>query len=258
MNISLIVSTIIGFGFLIVAFIFEGGTPSGLLQPTAAMIVFGGTIGAVGVSFPFSQIAKLPKVFGVLLSNRKEDREKIIQDSVKLANMIKREGLLSLEAELSNGDYDDFMVRGLQMVTDGIEGELIRASLENRVDNMEHRHEKGIAVFESAGGYSPTMGVIGTVMGLINVLGNLGNPDELGAKIGVAFIATLYGVGMANLVYLPIATRLKQIDTEEIVTKSMIIEGVLLIYNGSNPTIIEERLRGFLSNEEEKAKESGE
>jgi chemotaxis protein MotA len=123
---------------------------------------------------------------------------------------------------------------------------------------MEHRHEKGIAIFEAAGGFSPTMGVLGTVMGLVHVLGDLSNPDELGGKIAVAFIATLYGVGAANLLYLPIASKLKELNSDEVMAKNMMMEGIQLLRSGSNPAFMKEQLKGYLEDEKEIQSEEGE
>lgn len=251
MDLFVIISLLLGLVSLIVAFILEGGHLSSLLEPTAALIVFGGTFGAVGVSFPAKILAKVPKLIKILLTNKKEDRENLILQFKDLSNKVRKDGLLALDSELQTGEYDKFLIHGLQLVTDGIDGDLIRKTLETRIDNMEYRHSKGIAIFEAAGGFAPTMGVIGTVMGLVHVLSNLSDPSTLGPKIAVAFIATLYGVGSANLIWLPIANRLKELDSDEILTKSMIVEGIMMIYSGSNPALIEERLRGFLEHEEE-------
>ncbi|BCN30711.1 chemotaxis protein MotA [Anaeromicropila herbilytica] len=251
MNLSFIASLIVGLGALILAFIVEGGTPSGLLQPTAALIVFGGTLGALGCSFPISNIKRLPKILGVLMSNQKQDKAAVLETFIELSNKIRKEGLLSLEVVLNAGDYDPFMVSGLQLVIDGIDGENIKKTMEIKLENIMERHEKGYSMFEAMGGYLPTMGVVGTVMGLINVMGSLSEAADLGPKIGVAFIATLYGVGSANLIFLPIANSLKSIDAEEVALKSMIIDGVLMIQEGANPTLIRERLKGYLEDEKE-------
>ncbi len=167
--------------------------------------------------------------------------------------MARTGGLLSLESEIQNNTYDKFIVDGLQMIMDGTDPEIIKKTMECKLDNMEYRHSKGISVFEAAGGFAPTMGVIGTVMGLVHVLGNLSNPDELGPQIAVAFIATLYGVGSANLLWLPLANKLKELDTDELVTKNMMMDGILMIQEGGNPALIVERLKGYLDDEKEGA-----
>lgn len=254
MDISTIISIVIAFASLILAFVLEGGHVGSLLQPTAALIVFGGTIGAIGVSFRSSILKKLPKVITIAFKRQKQDRQEIINTIYKLSNMARTGGLLSLESEIQNNTYDKFIVDGLQMIMDGTDPEIIKKTMECKLDNMEYRHSKGISVFEAAGGFAPTMGVIGTVMGLVHVLGNLSNPDELGPQIAVAFIATLYGVGSANLLWLPLANKLKELDTDELVTKNMMMDGILMIQEGGNPALIVERLKGYLDDEKEGAK----
>lgn len=253
MDVSTIISIVIAFASLILAFVLEGGHVGSLLQPTAALIVFGGTIGAIGVSFRSSILKKLPKVIKIAFKRQKQDRQEIINIIYKLSNMARTGGLLSLESEIQNSTYDKFIVDGLQMIMDGTDPEIIKKTMECKLDNMEYRHSKGISVFEAAGGFAPTMGVIGTVMGLVHVLGNLSNPDELGPQIAVAFIATLYGVGSANLLWLPLANKLKELDTDELVTKNMMMDGILMIQEGGNPALIVERLKGYLDEEKEGA-----
>jgi chemotaxis protein MotA len=256
MDIMTLGSVIFGFGMLIIAFVIEGGSPAALLAPTAAMIVFGGTIGAIGISFPSKYLLKIPQYLEIAFRTQKEDKSQLIDYFERLAIMVRKEGLLSLDKVIASGDeIDPFLVSGLQLVMDGTDVEVIKHTLETKITNVEERHSKGIAIFESAGGYSPTMGVIGTVMGLVHVLGDLSNPGALGGKIAVAFIATLYGVGTANLFWLPIGSKLRQLDAEEIVTKYMIIDGVLMLQEGSNPTLLREHLEGYLENEEKTGKQ---
>ncbi len=256
MDITMIISIIIAFASLITAFVLDGGHVDSLLEPTAAMIVFGGTFGAVGVSFKSSVLAKLPKIIVIAFKRQKQDRQQIIDTFWKVSNLARTSGLLSLETEIQNNTYDRFIVEGLQLVMDGTDPEIIKKTLENKVDNMEYRHSKGIAVFEAAGGFAPTMGIIGTVMGLVHVLGNLGgDANSLGPQIAIAFIATLYGVGSANLLWLPIANKLKELDTDEIVTKNMMMDGILMVQEGGNPALIVERLKGYLDDEKEEREE---
>lgn len=230
MDIVTLICLIASFASLFIAFVAEGGVPSALLQPTAALIVFGGTIGVVGTSFPAKRLAKIPKLITLVFVNRKENRNDLMEYFLSLSTIVRRDGLLSLEKEVAENKYnDEFLSSGLQMVVDATDAESLRHTLETKISGMEERHSKGIAIFEAAGGYSPTMGVIGTVMGLVHVLGDLSEPDKLGGKIAVAFIATLYGVGAANLLYLPMASKLKQIDADEIVTKYMMLEGIDII-----------------------------
>ena len=249
MDIIMLVGFIIGLGGLVLAFLLEGGVISALLQPTAAMIVFGGVIGAVVISYPSSHLRRLPRILKKAFGREKINRAEILATLIRLSMIARKDGLLALEQEIESDQLDDFMKAGLRLIIDGADEEVVRLALETRIINMEHRHEQGIAIFEGAGGYAPTMGVIGTVMGLINVLGDLSEPKELGAKIATAFIATLYGVASANIIFLPIATHLKELNSEEVLARNMILEGLQLLRSGSNPTFMREQLKGYLEDE---------
>lgn len=241
----------IGFLSVIIGFILEGGHMTALLAPTAAIIVFGGTIGAVGLSFPFEEMRKLPQILKVAFGNQKNNLVDKIIFFKEVSVKARKDGLLSIEAELQkNGNIDNFVKKGLNLIIDGIDPETVRSTLELQVEAMAKRHKAGAAIFESAGGFAPTMGIIGTVMGLVHVLGNLEDPSTLGPKIAVAFIATLYGVSTANLLYLPLASVLKAKNVQEINEKSLCIEAILLIQEGANPKMLEDKLKGFLNSEE--------
>jgi len=255
MDIVSIGSLIFGFAALIVAFIFEEGVLSKLISPTSALIIFGGTFAVLGVSFPSRRLAKVPKLIGIAFSKHKDDRAAILAYFEELAVLVRKDGLLSLEQKISTGEnLDPFLVTGLQMVIDGTDLDNMKHTLETKISNMEERHSKGIAIFEAAGGYAPTMGVVGTVLGLINVLADLSDTEALGGKVATAFIATLYGIASANILWLPIATKLKELDSDETVTKYMMLDGIIMLQNGSNPILIREHLEGYLEDEKEKAK----
>lgn len=258
MDIVTLVSLIFAFAALIFAFVFEGGEVGALLQPTAAMIVFGGTFGAVGISFPGSALKNVIKVLAKAFSNKKMDRKQILDTFMALSTIARRDGLLALEQELETRELDDLTKTGLRLVIDGADEDVLRQILETRIINMVHRHEKGISIFEQAGGFAPTMGVLGTVMGMVHVLGNMGDSNDLGAKIAVAFVATLYGVGSANLIWLPIANKLKELNSDEVLACNMIIEAIQLLRTGSNPAFMKEQLKGYLENENEAETEEGE
>lgn len=249
MDLGIIISIFIGLFSLIIAFILEGGALSSLAQPTAALIVFGGTIGAIGISFPSKTFKNLPKVIGIAFKSVQDNRNDILITFRELSYNTRKNGLLSLESELSSDKYDSFTKKALQMTIDGTEPATVRMLLENSLSNSSDRHENYASVFDAAEAYAPTMGIIGTVMGLVQVLGNLSKPDELGPKIAVAFIATLYGVASANLLWLPFANKLKELDRIEIINKSMIIEAVLLLQEGASPKTLTEKLQGFLDEE---------
>ncbi|SHK86813.1 chemotaxis protein MotA [Clostridium cavendishii DSM 21758] len=259
MDLGIIIMLVVGFASLVVAFLGEGGHLGSLGAWTAAMIVFGGTAGAVGVSFPMSLLKNIGKILKVAIAGRHSNLKEIILLFKELSVKTRKNGLLSLEAELNGDDMDPFIKKGLQMVVDGLEPSTIRDVLETRLANLEHRHKEGAEIFESAGAFAPTLGIVGTVMGLVHVLGNLSEPDTLGPKIAAGFIATLYGVASANLIFLPLASRLKALNKEEILEKEMMIEAILLIQEGANPNTLVSKLEGFLTESEiaEFSKEEG-
>lgn len=249
MDITTIVGLIIGFAALIIAFILEGGAPGALVSPTAGLIVLGGTIGATILSFTMNELKKVPALLRISFQNQEYDFTALIDQIVQLADQARREGLLSLEQNLSE-IQDPFLKLGVQLVIDGVEGTLLRDLLETEIYCMGERHRNGIAIFEAAGGYSPTMGIIGTVMGLVNVLGHMDDPGSLGPAIAMAFIATLYGVGFANLLWLPIAAKLKSKHDTESLYRELSMEGILSLQAGENPAFIQEKLRVFLDHGE--------
>lgn len=248
MDIFIIIFFVLAIGAIITAFIIEGGKLIALVSITAFLIVVFGTIGATGMSFPKSEMKRIPKLFKAAFTDRKIDLLGLIENMKSMSKTARTKGILSLEKEvLENKEIDSFTKRGLQFILDGLDPVKTREALESDLEMVEHRHHLGAAIFEAAGGYSPTMGIVGTVMGLINVLGNLSEPDKLGESIAVAFVATLYGIAMANLVWLPIASNLKNKSKREMVYNSMIIEGLILIQEGANPNFVEEKLKGYLS-----------
>jgi len=245
MDLSTIIGIVLGISSLVVAYVLEGGSVGALLQPTAAMIVFGGTIGAVVLSYSFKDLANFPKYLKILFSGRSMDFASTYHTLTENAEKARREGLLSLEQHLESVN-DLYLRKGLQLIVDGTDPELTRTILENEISAMEARHKVGISMFEAAGGYSPTMGIIGTVMGLVHVLGNLSNPDALGPSIAMAFIATLYGVGSANLLWLPMGAKLKNKSTQEVMLRELVLDGIISIQAGENPSLLREKLKVHL------------
>ncbi|PKM82346.1 MAG: motility protein A [Firmicutes bacterium HGW-Firmicutes-14] len=246
MDLSSILGLIMGFGMLIGGFMLEGGHFTSLLEPTAAMIVFGGTIGATMTSFAMEDIKQVPQLFKITFIEKKYEVNELIGILTGFAEKARREGLLSLERETTAID-DEFLKQGIQLVVDGTDPALVRDILETQIDFTDQRHKIGADIFEAAGGYSPTMGIIGTVMGLVHVLSNLSDPESLGPSIAVAFIATLYGVCFANVAWLPIGHKLKLKSKQERFMREIALEGILSIQAGDNPSIVREKLRAFLS-----------
>ena len=216
-----------------------------LLNLPSAMIVFGGTIGTVIVSFPMERVTKLPKILGVAFRQEATSERDLVNLFVRLAERARREGLLALEGEAAD-IHDPAIQKGVLLVVDGTDPELVREIMEADVGAMSERHEGKFAMFAAAGGYAPTMGIIGTVMGLVNVLSHLDKPDELGKSIATAFIATLYGVLSANVFWLPMGERLKQRNKEEVALRTLAVEGVLSVQAGDNPRVVREKLEAFL------------
>ena len=243
-------TTIIGIGLaigsLIFSFTMEGGKLSDLFSLTALLLIFGGTIGATMVSFSFTELMAVPQLMKKILAGGHQDEVGVIEEIVSMADTVRREGLLYLENKLPQLG-DPFMRKGIQLIVDGTDPQLVRNILETELYAIEERHHSGYQIFETAGGYAPTMGIIGTVMGLVKVLGSLASPETLGPAIAMAFIATLYGVGSANIFWLPVAEKLKNISKKETMLRELEIEGILSLQAGSNPMLIRERLTAFLN-----------
>lgn len=245
MDLATLLGLLIGLGGLIGGFLLEGGTIGMLWQVTAFMIVLGGTIGATMISFSMDEFKKLPYFFKSLFIQEKIDYVSVLDTLVETADKARREGLLSLESQLSSID-DKFLARGLQLVIDGTDPELTRNMLEMEIEAYESGKEVGSNIFMAAGGFSPTMGIIGTVMGLVHVLSSMSEPDQLGGAIAVAFIATLYGVSFANVLWIPFGSKIKLNTQKEVLLMDLILEGILSIQAGENPRVIREKLMTFL------------
>jgi chemotaxis protein MotA len=230
--------------------ILEGGNPLILLQFTAFLIVVGGTVGAMILGMSKEDVRNLPALFRIAFSPSHYDATDVIPNIVKYAEKARREGLLSLEREIPNVN-DAFLQQGLQLVADGTDPEIVRSILETEIAKMEERHNAGPAQLEAAGGYAPTIGIIGAVLGLIAVMEHLTEGiDKVGPGIAVAFVATIYGLVTANLICFPVASKLRNLSHHEVLVKEMVLEGILSIQAGDNPRIIEEKLKSFLSKTE--------
>ncbi|MBO8138203.1 MAG: flagellar motor protein [Desulfotomaculum sp.] len=230
-----------------IGFVMEGGHLSSLMAPSAALIVFGGTFGATIVAYSFDEIKTIPKLLLLTATRKIPPYDQAIDQIVELADMARKEGLLYIDNQLENVE-DPFLRKAMQLVVDGTDPEMVRNILETEMYASHERHEVGASIFEAAGGYSPTMGIIGTVMGLVHVLGSIEDPDSLGPAIAMAFAATLYGVSAANIIYFPVAGRLKNLSKKELLLKELQIEGVLALQAGYNPVLIRERLNAYLRN----------
>ena len=222
------------------------GTPLGsILNVPAMLIIFGGVAGATMASVGMEGMKLIPVLYKKVLNTEPLEMRSQVDDLVGYAERARRDGLLALEEELDQVE-DPYTRKGLQLVVDGTPPDLVREILEAEVHGMRARHKSGVKVFDNAGGYAPTMGVLGTVMGLISALQKLDQPETLGPAISGAFIATLLGVGAANIVFLPVANRLKLLSEEEVQSRILVLEGILAIQSGDNPRVIEEKLISFV------------
>lgn len=253
MGIATIIGVLLGFGALFGGFLMEGGNMSALLMPSPIIIIFGGTFGATFVAFGITDIMKMPSLLGKAFSNPKMSLADTMETIVDLSVKAKREGILVLESVVRDEAFakknDPLLVKGLNLLLNRLDTAVLREILENDLHVHEQIEKRQISMFEAMGGYSPTMGVIGTVMGLIVVLagmGGEGGSEELVHGISTAFIATLYGVMFANVLYLPIANKLTLRLKQEMLGKELIIDGVLAINEFENPMAIKERLLPYL------------
>lgn len=240
-----VIGLLIGLAAIVGGQVLEGGHVSSLFQMTALAIVGGGTLGAVLLQSPqdvFVRGFRMAKWVWVPPVNK---TPQMIVSITNWANMARREGLLVLESQIGP-QKDLFVKKGLQLLVDGAEPDRLREVLDVDIVTFEDSHRHAARIWESAGGYAPTIGIIGAVMGLIHVMENLSEPSKLGAGIAVAFVATIYGVGLANLVFLPINKKLQAIIGRQVRHRELIVDGLIGIANGDNPRIIESRLRGYL------------
>jgi chemotaxis protein MotA len=230
---------------IIAGLLLEGGNLGQILQPTAAIIVFGGTIGAVMLQFPLNVVLQAMRRLGSVFLSPRQDPQATILRLVKYAQKARREGIVSLDADLPDIE-DPFLHKSLMLAVDGTEPDELRKIMELELNNQSEREEQVPQVFESAGGFAPTIGIIGAVLGLIQVMQHLDKIDEVGRGIAVAFVATIYGVGSANLLYLPVSGKMKIRIREEQIIREMTLEGVASILEGMNPHMLETKLLSYL------------
>jgi chemotaxis protein MotA len=249
-------ATLIGLGaslaVVVVVMILDGGSPLELLaHPSAILLTLVGSMVCTISTMPFEAVTKIPIYFSKAFMTKKVNLPEIINTLATMADKARREGLLALEEE-SKKIPDPFLRQGIMLVVDGTDPAQVRAILELEIKNMEERHEIAISFFTTAGGFSPTFGIIGTVMGLISVLKQLDDPGKLAKSIAAAFLATLWGLLSANLIWLPIGGKLTLRSKEEVNYRHMLLEGILSLQAGENPRIIKEKLSTFLSPAERK------
>ena len=243
-DLGTIVGLLLAFGLILLGNHLEGGHLSSVIQPTAALIVFGGTFGATMVGFPLDEFIRAMKALGLFFFTKAQDPAKVLAEIVRYAQIARREGIIALEEHVQKAE-DPFFKKAFLMVVDGIDSKTIADTLELEIHHAEEKGELPAKVFEAAGGYCPTVGILGAVLGLIHVMSNLSNIDAVGAGISVAFVATIYGVGAANIVCLPAANKLKMKNKVEMQLYEMIMLGAIAIQQGENPKLIEQKLAVF-------------
>jgi chemotaxis protein MotA len=246
MDASSLLGILLALAGIVAGLLLEGGHIGQVLQPTAAMIVFGGTIGAVMLQYPLGVVGAAARGMLRVFFHRSEGGEASMRQLIHFANKARRSGIISLDQDLQSIE-NPFLKQAIMLAVDGTEPAELRKIMELQIENHFELEEKLPAVFESAGGFSPTIGIIGAVMGLIQVMQRLDHMDEVGRGIAVAFVATIYGVAAANIFFLPVAGKLRLRIREEQVLKEMMLEGVISILEGMNPRMIEVKLESFLA-----------
>ncbi|PIE77293.1 MAG: motility protein A [Clostridiales bacterium] len=245
MDIGTLGGIAVGFALIVWAIIVGGSPMSSFFDAGSIIIVIGGTFAATFVSFPMSRVLAVGKVFSKAINNSNNDSVGVIQKIIELANVARREGLLALEEAVGQID-DDFLKKGVMLIVDGTDPELVKAILETEIDFVMDRHGSGKKLFDTLGSLAPAFGMIGTLVGLVAMLQNLDDPAAIGPSMAVALLTTFYGSVLANLIFIPIATKLEVNSDEELLVRNIMLEGLLSIQAGENPRIIEEKLKAFL------------
>lgn len=248
MDIATIFGVVLGIALIIFAILVEGDLTT-FWSLSSILIVCGGVISATLIHYPLSQVISVMKVVRVAFKGEEQDHVNIIMMLVNMAKNARREGLLALETELDQIE-DSFLKKGLELVIDGADPELVRTILQTEVYMMEDRHKSGAAIFESMGASAPAFGMIGTLIGLVMMLKKIKDPAALGPGMALALITTFYGALLANLLFIPIAGKLKLRSIEETLTKEIMIEGILSVQAGENPRMVAEKMKAFLNIEE--------
>ncbi|HTZ17892.1 MAG TPA: flagellar motor protein, partial [Dissulfurispiraceae bacterium] len=244
-DIIALLGLLFGVGAIIAGNIVEGGTTAHLVQVAAALIVFGGTAGATMLSYPLKDLINAVSSLRMVFYEKKHDPFAVIEDSVNILVQARRMGLITLQPQIMQIE-NPFLRKGLNLVVDGMPPKMIRDILDQEISTYETKMRRASKVFESAGGYAPTIGILGAVLGLIQVMSNVAEPSKIGSGISVAFVATIYGVGSANLILLPIAKRILRRMNDDIYIMDLIVEGVLGVESGINPFFLRSKLNSFI------------
>jgi chemotaxis protein MotA len=244
---SSVAGLVLALGGIVLGQLLEGGHLGSILQPTAFLIVFAGTVGAVLLQTRLANFMQGLKLLSWIFVPPRHDHRQLIEDLSLWSTISRREGLLHLETHM-NAAADPFVRKGLRLLIDGITPTKLQEILEIDITTYETRQRQALKIWESAGGYAPTIGILGAVLGLIHVMENLSDPARLGGGIAVAFVATIYGVGLANLFFLPVSNKLKELLADEVGKREMIADGLFGIASGDNPRVIQERATSYFEN----------
>lgn len=253
MDIATIVGTMLGISLILIAIITEGSLLT-FWSFSSVLIVIGGIIAATLIHYPFSHIISVMKVVKIAYKGEQQQPSEVIDMLVGMAQVARKEGLLALDNETDNIN-DDFLKKGIQLIVDGTDQELVRSILETEINMMETRHKTGAGIFESMGASAPAFGMLGTLIGLILMLKRINDPSALGPGMALALITTFYGSLLANLILLPLAGKLKLRSREEVLNKEIIVEGILSIQAGENPRIVMEKMKAYLHPKEKETME---
>ncbi|MCA8922017.1 MAG: flagellar motor protein [Planctomycetes bacterium] len=251
LDVASLVGVVVAIASVLLGQVLEGGHVSSIAQPTAALIVLGGTFGACVMAFSVKDVLGAAKAAKLVVFEPSHDHEAEIQHLVGLAKKARKDGLIALESDAEEAE-DPFLKKALWLAVDGTDPKQVQTTLETMIDVEEERAGRVAKIYESAGGFAPTVGILGAVLGLIHVMENLDDPSKLGGGIAVAFVATVYGVASANLLFLPMANKLKLRAKADVHHKELLMNGVLSIQTGDNVRLIEDKLRAALEGGGEK------
>ena len=246
MDIATIIGLLLAFGMMYTSILMGGGKIASFWDTASVLMVFGGTAGAIMMCFPLKLLFKAPKAMLKLLLNKADNPKETIALIVSLAETARKDGLLALESRIDE-IKSPFVKLGIQMAVDGTRPEVIEDVLRTDMESMSLRHKEGKAVVDQVGRFGPAFGMIGTLMGLIIMLGNMSDPSKIGAGMAVALITTLYGAILSNALFLPFAEKLAYISKQEIIGREIAIRGIMALQSGENPRLIDQKLRTWLA-----------
>lgn len=252
MDFATVIGVLSGFGLVIVAMA-SGGGLSWFIDGPSAMIVFGGTFGAILINYPISDVLGVIQVAKNAFRGKEPQTAAAIGQLVEMSRLSRKEGTIALQ-RLIPGTRDPFLIKAIQLVADGLDPDQISQILETELDFIGERHRLGAEIFTTMGNFAPAMGLIGTLIGLVQMLKGMNDPGTIGPAMAVALITTFYGVILANLVFLPIAGKLKTKSAQELLLKQLIIHGIRSIQSGDNPRVLEQKLHSFIAPRERRSR----